>query len=409
MKVLHTSDWHLGATLYTKRRYDEAEQFLAWLVDTIRKEVIDVLLIAGDVFDTTLASNRAQELYYRFLQEASNTCCSDIIITAGNHDSPTFLDAPKALLKALNIHVIASVPEHIEDEIIPIHDTEGNMRALVAAVPFLHDRDIRHAEDGETLSDKQEKLIGGIREHYEHAYTICSRIRETLPHTVPLIAMGHLFCAGGAVREDDGVRDLYVGSLAHIPASLLPSGFDYYAFGHLHSPQKVAGNEFIRYSGAPLPMGFSEADTKKSVILLEIDDTKKHTREIPVPIFHPLARITGDDESIPAKIEQLVREGRGVYLEIENTSSRPSALHREDFEAMVQGSKVEILSLKNTMMRNTILKGAFIEESLDDIDEYQVFDRLLTDQKIEDDQRSILTDMYREILHSLQSDDVNRE
>ncbi len=409
MKVLHTSDWHLGATLYTKRRYEEAERFLSWLLDTITSEQIDTLLIAGDVFDTSLASNRAQELYYGFLQKASNTCCSDIIITAGNHDSPTFLDAPKALLKALNIHVIASVPESIEEEIIPLHDTEGNVKALVAAVPFLHDRDIRRAEDGETLSDKQEKLIRGIREHYEKAYSICSRINRSLPETVPLIAMGHLFCAGGAVRDDDGVRDLYVGSLAHVPASFLPSGFDYYAFGHLHAPQNVAGNEFMRYSGAPLAMGFSEANAKKSVILLEIDDKEKHVREISIPVFHPLARITGDEESIPIRIEQLLQEKKAVYLEIENTSSRPSSLRREDFEAMVQGSEVEILSLKNTMMRNTILRGAFTDETLDDIDEYQVFDRLLTDQKIEDDQRSILTDMYREILHSLQSDDVNRE
>lgn len=409
MKVLHTSDWHLGATLYTKRRYDEAEQFLQWLVHTIREEMVDVLLIAGDVFDTSLASNRAQELYYRFLQESSTTCCSDIIITAGNHDSPTFLDAPKALLKALNIHVIASVPEHIEDEIIPLHDTEGNVRALVAAVPFLHDRDIRRAEDGETLSDKQEKLIYGIREHYEEAYRICTQITRTLDHAVPLIAMGHLFCAGGMVRDDDGVRDLYVGSLAHIPASLLPSGFDYYAFGHLHAPQKVAGNEFIRYSGAPLAMGFSEANAKKSVILLEIDEKEKHTREIPIPVFHPLARITGDDESIPIRIEQLLQEKKAVYLEIENTSNRPSALRREDYEAMVDGSRVEILSLKNSMMRNSILKGSFSEESLDDIDEYQVFDRLLTDREIGDEERLLLTDMYREIIHSLQSDDVNRE
>ena len=132
--------------------------------------------------------------------------------------------------------------------------------------------------------------------------------------------------------------------------------------------------------------------------------------KIPVPIFHPLARITGDDESIPAKIEQLVREGRGVYLEIENTSSRPSALHREDFEAMVQGFQGgDSFPEKHDDAQHDTQRSVHRRKVSMICDEYQVFDRLLTDQKIEDDQRSILTDMYREILHSLQSDDVNRE
>ncbi len=385
------------------------EQFLSWLLDTVRTEQIDTLLIAGDIFDTTLASNRAQELYYRFLQQVSATCCRDIIITAGNHDSPTFLDAPKALLKAMNIHVIASAGEEIEDEIIPLHDDNGTVRALIAAVPFLHDRDIRKAEDGETLSDKQEKLIHGIKEHYERISIACSDIQSTLPSPVPLIAMGHLFCAGGKVEENDGVRDLYVGSLAHLPASFLPSEFDYYAFGHLHSPQKVAGSDFIRYSGAPLPMGFSEPHGNKSVCVLEIKGEEKQVREIPIPLFHPLVRVTGDDKAIMSQLNDLMAGGTAVYVEVENTSALPSALHREHLEELVKGSALEILSLKNSAVRNALLKKTFTDESLDDIDEYQVFDRLLADREIDGEDKEVLSLMYREILHTIEHEDVNRE
>ncbi len=409
MRVLHTSDWHLGATLYTKRRYDEAEKFLEWLLDTIESEKIDALLIAGDIFDTTLASNRAQSLYYRFLQQVSASCCRDVVVIGGNHDSPTFLDAPRELLRALRVHVIASARIPVEEEIISLKDRNGNVSALVAAVPFLHDRDIRSASDGETLSDKQEKLIEGLRLHYQEAYEAAVQIMQTLSAPVPLIAMGHLFCAGGSTVEGDGVRDLYVGSLAHINASLLPPGFDYYAFGHLHSPQKVGGCECIRYSGAPLPMGFGEASRPKAVIIVQFDTTEKQVRELAIPTFRNLIRITGEPEHVMQELEQLRSDGVSAYIEVENTSAVPSSLTREELEVFLSGSSLELLSLKNRMVRNEILKRTFSHESLDDIDEKQVFQRLLNGKEFDEELKERLSLMYQEVLYTIQTEDGNRE
>lgn len=118
MKILHTSDWHIGSALYGRKRYDESEQFLHWLVETIKNHSIETLLVAGDIFDTSTPSNTAQELYYRFLNEVSRTTCRHVIVTGGNHDSPSFLDAPKALLKAFNIYVVGSVAEREEAEVL---------------------------------------------------------------------------------------------------------------------------------------------------------------------------------------------------------------------------------------------------------------------------------------------------
>ena len=125
MKVLHTSDWHLGGLLHERKRYEEHEKFLNWLIDLLRKEDIDVLLVAGDIFDTVTPSNRAQELYYQFLHMASSIPGLQVVITAGNHDSPTLLNAPKGLLKALHIHVIGTITDDPEDEILLLHDANG--------------------------------------------------------------------------------------------------------------------------------------------------------------------------------------------------------------------------------------------------------------------------------------------
>ena len=159
MKLLHTSDWHLGRSLYDRKRYHEFEAFLDWLIRFIGDEHVGLLLVSGDIFDSTTPSNRAQELYYHFLSRLPATGCRHAVITGGNHDSPTFLDAPKNLLGALNIHVVGAMTENPEDEIIVLKDKNGKNEAIVCAVPFLRDRDLRTVEGGESPEDKTQKLL----------------------------------------------------------------------------------------------------------------------------------------------------------------------------------------------------------------------------------------------------------
>jgi len=163
MKILHTSDWHLGRTLYGRKRYEEFEAFLNWLAGLIDDEDVDVLLVAGDVFDNSTPSNRAQELYYRFLCRVAASPKRHVVVTAGNHDSPSFLNAPKELLKFLNVHVVGSASDSPEDELIVLAGPDQEPRLIVCAVPYLRDRDIRTAEAGESVEDKERKIIEGIR------------------------------------------------------------------------------------------------------------------------------------------------------------------------------------------------------------------------------------------------------
>src|SRR5690554_5146472 len=135
MKLLHTSDWHLGRTLYGRKRYDEFAAFLDWLAAAIVEHEVDVLLVAGDIFDTCTPSNRAQALYYDFLYRVAASPCRHVVVVAGNHDSPTFLNAPRALLKALHVHVIGSACDDLADEVLVLHDLAGEPELIVCAVP----------------------------------------------------------------------------------------------------------------------------------------------------------------------------------------------------------------------------------------------------------------------------------
>src|SRR5690606_24555274 len=125
MKILHTSDWHLGRALFTRRPYEEFAAYLAWPLRLIQDAAIDVLVVAGDVFDTTTPGTRAQQLYYRFLRGLAASPCRHAVIVAGNHDSPSFLDAPKELLRAFNVHVVGSACSNPADEVLLLHGTDG--------------------------------------------------------------------------------------------------------------------------------------------------------------------------------------------------------------------------------------------------------------------------------------------
>jgi len=273
LTILHTSDWHLGRRLYGRLRYEEFESFLHWLQDTISAQKVDILIVAGDIFDTMTPSNKAQALYYEFLGKVSRSCCQHVVIVAGNHDSPTFLDAPSNVLKFLNVHVIGTACNDLDDEVLVLGDDDNNPHCIIAAVPYLRDRDVRSSSAGESADSKDANVIAGICEHYDNVADIAKAKQADLSKThqryIPIVATGHLFASGGKTTEDDGVRELYVGSLGKISADMFNDGFDYVALGHLHVPQRVGGRESIRYSGSPIAMGFGEAKQQKQVLLIQ--------------------------------------------------------------------------------------------------------------------------------------------
>ena len=412
MKILHTSDWHLGRALYGKKRYSEFEQFLLWLEKTIINENIDALLVSGDIFDNSTPGNRAQELYYNFLCRVSLSNCRHIVITAGNHDSPSFLNAPREILKALNVHVSCSASDNPEDEVIVLENSDNIPEAVVCAVPYLRDRDIRTAEAGESIDDKNHKLIEGIKNHYRSVCDAAEKKRKESEDNgtgwIPVIAMGHLFTQGAETADGDGVRDLYVGSLAHVSESIFPSGIDYLALGHLHVPQTIAGNNTRRYSGSPVPMGYGEAEQVKKVITAEFREGSIDVTEISVPCFQKLERLSGDVAEILEKIDLLRFSNSSAWLEIVYTGNEVNSSLREIFDEAVEGTDMEIRRIKNTRVIQRIAER-YNDEELADLDENDIFNRCLESSGIPDEERSGLLSAYSEILAELHEDDRNSE
>lgn len=412
MRILHTSDWHLGRTLYGRKRYEEFSAFLDWLTQTIDDEKVDALLVAGDVFDTSTPSNRAQELYYRFLCRVASSCCRHVVIVAGNHDSPSFLNAPKELLRTLNVYVVGSMAEALEDEVFVLC-TDDTPEAIVCAVPYLRDKDIRTVEPGETIDDKNAKLVEGLKTHYAKVCAIAEQKRAVFKSAgyedLPIIAMGHLFTAGGKTVDGDGVRELYVGSLAQIGVEVFPSVIDYLALGHLHVPQAVGNAEHIRYCGSPIPMGYGEATQIKKVVLIEFSSTTPNIQELPVPCFQELVRIVGSLDDIHAKLEELKKKENSAWLEIEYIGSDIIGNLREMLDESMNDSTMEIRRIKNRQIMDRVISTVADDETLDDLDAGDVFIRCLDAFDVPDKDREELTVSYNEIIKSLHEEDANAE
>ncbi len=409
MKVLHTSDWHIGRVLYGRKRYDEFRALLSWLAELIEEQNIDILLVAGDVFDNSTPSNHAQELYYRFLCRVAASSNRRVVVTAGNHDSPSFLDAPRELLKSLNVHVVGCASDSPAEEAIVLSGPDDEPRLIVCAIPYLRDRDIRTAEAGESVEDKERKIIEGIRTHYRLVCEAAQQKRTLLKKPVPIVAMGHLFTAGGRTVDGDGVRELYIGSLAQVRTDVFPECIDYLALGHLHVPQTVGGSDFIRYSGSPLPIGFGEAGQEKSVVLVEFSGNAPKVTNIPVPRFQELKILRGDWQTIAREIEELKSGESKAWLEIAYEGDEVAGSLSERLDVAIAGSGMEILRVKNNRVLERALSRMGAEETLDDLDVTDVFERCLEAHEVPEDQRQALLSAYREVVVSLDETDLMAE
>jgi len=393
MKILHTSDWHIGHTLYAKKRYDEHEKFLHWLKDIICEREIDALLVAGDVFDNGAPGGQAQRLYYDFLTSLLGTCCKTVVVVAGNHDSPTLLEAPAGVLERLNIHTIG-LPGEPERHVIPLRGADGAVGALCVAVPYLRKNELVRLDDDGESSD--EKIVRATMQFYDDTVKAALRMKETYGD-VPIVATGHLFAAGALRSEGDGVRELYVGSLGQVGADIFPTEIDYVALGHIHGAQRVAGRDNIRYCGAPLPMSFGET-AKKCVLEVELSGGVS-INEIVVPAFARLEAVKGGREEILGRLSELA--GEDVWVEVTYTGTQSCPHLAADVNDAVKGGRAQVLSIRNTAAAGQAIR-ADEAETLETLSVQDVFLRCLESGSVSEEQREALINGFNEIVRGLE-------
>ena len=396
MYILHTSDWHLGQNFMGKSRAEEHEAFLFWLLEIIKEKEIEVLLVSGDIFDTGTPPNYSLEIYYNFLKELSNIkTLITTIITAGNHDSVSTLNAPKQLLEVLNVHVITTGDED-ENVIIPINKND-DLISIVCAVPFLRDSVIRESLSGITISEKEKLANSGIKAYYENCYKKALELKED--KNIPIIAMGHLTTIGS--RSSQSERDIYIGGTIDIGGDYLASMFDYVALGHLHINQIVGKNEHVRYSGSPIPLSFSESKNSQKVNLVSFTQNEMSIEEIEVPLYRKLIVIKGNYETI--KNELIKIEDKNSWIEVH--ISDDNAMYANN-EIRQLASKLELilLAVKIDKSEKQLKANDLKVISLDELSVEQVFEKRLELENIEDKEfeKELLLN-FKEVVSKVQS------
>jgi exonuclease SbcD len=354
MRLIHTSDWHLGQYFFTKSRAAEHQAFLNWLIEQIEQQQVDALIVAGDLFDTGSPPSYARELYNRFVVELQRTGCQ-LVVLGGNHDSVATLNESRELLSCLNTTVIASAQGAPEQQIVVLNRRDGQPGAVLCAIPFLRPRDLLTSRAGESGAQKQQALQEAIAEHYQTLYQAACERRDQLGLPLPIVATGHLTTVG--VTTSDSVRDIYIGTLDAFPAQAFPPA-DYIALGHIHRAQNVAKSEHIRYSGSPIPLSFDELGKAKSVFLVDFaDGALQQVDALTIPQFQPMQLIKGDLAEIERQLQQFADYAGElpVWLDIEVATQD----YLSDIQAIAQQDKETL----NELSVNEVFERRLAQEA----------------------------------------------
>lgn len=383
MRIIHTSDWHLGQTLHQFDRSEEHQHFLDWLTAELSVQQADVLLIAGDVFDTANPSSASQKMFYRFLQKAKAAVPHlQIIVIAGNHDSPGRLEAALPLLEDLDTTVVGFVPRDAVGEIdlsrlvIPLKNRSGQIAAYALAIPFLRPSDVPRIENA------QDAYMEGIALLYRQAIAYAQQLRSP---DQAIIALGHCHMVGGEVSEDSE-RRIVIGGTEALSASMFDASVAYAALGHLHLAQQVGKQAHLRYCGSPLPLSFAEIHYQHQILRVDTDGNRV-TDIVPLPVPRTVALLRIPDQAAPlAEVLQALRlldlpaalpPERQPLLEVRVRLDAPEPGLRASIEAALDGKGVRLAKIETsfaTRSGNSIAPDHV--GSLDQLQPADMFERL---------------------------------
>ena len=407
MRILHTSDWHLGQHFMGKSRQAEHQALIDWLLIQVDAHAVDAVLIAGDVFDTGSPPSYARELYSQLVVRLHGAGVA-LLLLGGNHDSVATLGESRAMLACLSTTVVAAAVDDAAAQVVvlPLRGGKGEAGCIVCAVPFIRPRDVLQSQAGQSAEEKQQSMQAAIQAHYQSVHD-AGRIRQAaltkeLGRAVPLIATGHLTTVGASSNES--VREIYVGSLDAYPTSAFPP-VDYIALGHIHKPQKVGGLDHIRYCGSPIPLGFDEALQQKEVLLVDLcADGLTDVTPLLVPRFQPLVSVSGNLVALASAISAAATEGsaeKSVWLEVtvaedDYLSDLPARI-----EAMTQGLSVDVLRVRRQRGNAAASIAGEVSETLDELSPDEVFARRLAQEELAPELQLALSQRYRAVVTSL--------
>ncbi|MFY8325172.1 exonuclease SbcCD subunit D [Pseudoalteromonas sp. ZZD1] len=386
MKVLHTSDWHLGQQFYEHSRFSEHQAFFAWLIDTLVTEKIDLLLVAGDIYHTATPAASAENQLYQFIKDVKKCCPTiQVVLIAGNHDSANRILAAQPLLAQFDTHVVGRFDaQHPDDVVIKLNS--HSTCAHIVAMPFLR------ASDVSTLSGTNDgaSYAQGVAQAYKLS-TELALIDK--PDTTPLIVMGHLHAKGGDISSDSE-RNLVIGGEEAITAKVFSEQADYVALGHLHKAQIVAKSDVIRYSGTPMPMSFSERNYTHQVNIIEFEHAQKQPISTTVkPLYIPRSAdviVLPKGECVP--LAQLCEQIKDLdttthtvapYLRVKLKSSDTDTTFREQIEQALEGKNIRFCGIERVRENSQTQTN---ERVFDDLNQVEMLNPInLLEQAFEND------------------------
>lgn len=341
MKVLHTSDWHLGHILYEHDRTAEHACFIRQLKEIVSKEKPDVMIVCGDVYDRTNPSVQVQKMYYQSLLEIHSAFVDmPVIVTAGNHDSKSMLELGRDLWNLAGVHVVGQVDrDNLDRHIIEVSDACGHTKGWVIAVPHIYEQNYPAIGD---CTGREERR----RAFYQ---ALLDRTDALNRGRYPVVMTGHLTVAGCDITGHDFDT---VGGIEQVPQSELGKGYDYLALGHIHRPQTLlAGNAVARYCGSPVPVSFDE-NYAHSVSIVDVGRGKvNEIREIVIRNIKPMFTVPSRPVSFKEAVAALgdIRNDESCYVRLNVLLDGPMPSdYVERIEKVLKGKKAEFCYCKVT-------------------------------------------------------------
>jgi DNA repair protein SbcD/Mre11 len=351
IRLLHTADWHLGATLQGWSREPEHRAALTQLVAMARARDVNAIIVAGDIFDSLNPSAEAQRLFYDTLRDLRAACPRALIaLIAGNHDPAGRLEAPRALFEMAAVHSLGVVTRReggldLSAHLLPIHDAAGSVGAYLLAMPYPRAADLPIAGTEVAISP----VVWGVRELYREAVEAA----RAQIGGAPLVVTGHLHVAGG-LESEGAERRILVGGEHAAPPDVFPADAAYVALGHLHRPQHV-GRETIRYSGALIPMSKAEIDYRHGAVIVEIDAAgnavaedvpfKRSVQHLRMPRQGALAVSEVENALVSLALDPATPDAARPFLHLAVRIDGPAAGLKAEIDAICEKFPVRLVSL----------------------------------------------------------------